>query len=106
MRAPVGVKSGFEKEARGSDDSKDAENQVRGRGFGNVCNVAQIIRFLPERADHDLPQTFKITKGQVDLPLLSPCAGRRNRGIRHIRQRQNGRPGKINPGAANPEPQR
>ena len=74
MCAPVGVKSGFEKEARGSDDSKDAENEVRGRGFGHVCNVAQIIRFLAERADDHLPQTFKITEWQVDLPLLSPCA--------------------------------
>jgi hypothetical protein len=26
MRAPMRVKPGFEKEARGSDDSKDAEN--------------------------------------------------------------------------------
>ena len=102
MRASVGIKPGFEKEARGSDDSKDAENQVRGRGFGNVCNVAQIIRFLPKRADHHLPQTFKISKRQLDLPLLSPCAGRRNRGIRHIRQRQNGRASKINSGGGNP----
>ena len=102
MRTPVRVEPGFEKEARGSDDSKDAENHIRGRGFGNVCNVAQIIRFLTERADHDLPQSFKITKGQLDLPFLSPCAGRRNRGIRHIRQRQNGCPGKINPSGANP----
>jgi hypothetical protein len=46
---PGRVEPGFEKEARGSDDSKDAENQVRGRGFGNVCNVAQVIRFLPEQ---------------------------------------------------------
>jgi hypothetical protein len=78
MRAAVRVKPGFEKEARGSDDSKDAENDVRGRGFGNVCNVTQIIRFLPERTDHHLPQTFKISKRQLDRPLLSPRAGRRN----------------------------
>src|SRR4029077_3140722 len=93
---------GFKKEARGSNDSKDAENQVRGRGFGNVCNVAQVIRFLPERADPPLPQTLKISKRQLDLPLLSPCAGGRNGGIRHIRQRQNGGSSKINPSGANP----
>ena len=102
MRASIGIKPGFEKEARSSDDSKDAENQVRGRGFGNICNVAQVIRFLPKRADHHLPQTFKISKRQFDRPLLGPCAGRRYRGIRHIWQRQNGRASKVNSRGGNP----
>ena len=62
MRAAMRVKAGFEKEARRSDDSKDTEHQVGGRSLGNVCNVTQVIRFLPERVDDELPETFEIRK--------------------------------------------
>src|SRR5262249_51271612 len=102
MRAPIGVKSGFEKKARRCDNSKDAEHEVRSRSFGKVCNIAQVIRFLSKRVNHDLPKTLKIRKRYPDLPLLSPCAGGRYGGIRHIRQRENGRPSKMNSGGGNP----
>jgi len=85
MRTPVRVEPGFEKEARGSNDSRWLK-PGRGRSFGNVCNVAQIIRFFPERATH-LPQSFKITKGKSICPS-EPCAGPKDRGIRTIRQRK------------------
>src|SRR5215475_9734600 len=63
MRAAVRVKPCFEEQTRSSDDSQNAENQIRGGRFGHVSNVAKIIRFLAKRVHHDLPQTFKITKG-------------------------------------------
>ena len=102
MCAPIGVKSGFERQARRSDDSKNAEHQVRGGSFGNVCNVAQVIRFFPERANDELPETFEIRKRQFDPTLLSPGVGGWYRGIRHTRQSQNGRPCKINSASGNP----
>src|SRR5262245_49527305 len=102
MGAPVWVESGLEKEARGSDDSKNAKNQIRGSSFGDVCNVAQIVGLLAECIDYDLPQTFKITEGQVYLPLLSPCAGRRYGRICHIWKRQNRCAGKVNAGSRDP----
>src|SRR5262249_48512920 len=81
---------------------KDAENQVCSRGLGDISNIAQVIRFFPESGDDDLSETFKVTKGQVYLPLLSPSASRRYGGIRDIWQRQNGCAGKVNSSGCDP----
>src|SRR5262245_55859872 len=54
--------------------------------FSDFESLRQVvIGALGEEANyHDLPQTFKITEGQVYLPLLSPCAGRRYGRICHV----------------------
>src|SRR4030095_3740420 len=102
MRSSVGIESRFEKEARRGNDSKNAENQGGRGGFGHVCNVAQVISSLSKGLDDDLSQAFEVAKGQFDLSLLSPCASRRDGGIRHVWQSLDGRPGKIKPSGRNP----
>ena len=62
MCAAVRIKTSFEREARRRDDSQDAEDQRRSRGFRKISHVSQIMRFLPERLDDGLPETFKISE--------------------------------------------
>src|SRR5213080_406124 len=62
MSAAVRVEACFNKQAAGCDNSKHSENQQRGRASGKVSDVSQIIRFLSERVDDHLSQTFKISE--------------------------------------------
>ena len=64
-------------------------------------DTAQVLRFLLECFDHQRPQALEIRERQLDLALLCPSRGRRNRSVGDIGQSQNRRPGKINRGCGN-----